>query len=49
MRCEYHRAILFALVELGENNELVASNYAKLAKDAADLEIIAWTLERLAH
>ena len=36
---------LFALVELGENNELVASNYAKLAKDA-DLEIIAWTLER---
>ncbi|PMH87889.1 glycerophosphodiester phosphodiesterase, partial [Vibrio splendidus] len=35
---------LFALVELGENNELVASNYAKLAKDA-DLEIIAWTLE----
>ncbi|OED62119.1 glycerophosphodiester phosphodiesterase [Vibrio tasmaniensis ZS-17] len=36
---------LFALLELGENNELVASNYAKLAKDA-DLEIIAWTLER---
>ena len=36
---------LFALVELGENNELVASNYAKLAKDA-DLDIIAWTLER---
>ncbi|MFS1490106.1 glycerophosphodiester phosphodiesterase family protein [Vibrio splendidus] len=36
---------LFALVELDKNNELVASNYAKLAKDA-DLEIIAWTLER---
>ena len=36
---------LFALVDLDENNELVASNYAKLAK-GADLEIIAWTLER---
>ncbi|MEZ8447508.1 glycerophosphodiester phosphodiesterase family protein [Vibrio splendidus] len=36
---------LFALVELDKNNELVASNYAKLAKDA-DLDIIAWTLER---
>ncbi|PMM02457.1 glycerophosphodiester phosphodiesterase [Vibrio kanaloae] len=36
---------LFALVDLDENNELVASNYAKLAKDA-DLDIIAWTLER---
>ncbi|KZX70623.1 glycerophosphodiester phosphodiesterase [Vibrio sp. HI00D65] len=36
---------LFALVDLNENNELVASNYAKLAK-GADLEIIAWTLER---
>ncbi|MEL0607658.1 glycerophosphodiester phosphodiesterase family protein [Vibrio echinoideorum] len=36
---------LFALVDLDEKNELVASNYAKLAKDA-DLEIIAWTLER---
>ncbi len=36
---------LFALVDLDENNELVASNYAKLAK-GADLDIIAWTLER---
>ncbi|MCG9545998.1 glycerophosphodiester phosphodiesterase [Vibrio sp. Isolate33] len=36
---------LFALVELDENNELVASNYAKLAK-GAELDIIAWTLER---
>ncbi|MFA0057157.1 glycerophosphodiester phosphodiesterase family protein [Vibrio echinoideorum] len=36
---------LFALVDLDEKNALVASNYAKLAKDA-DLEIIAWTLER---
>ncbi|MEZ9720702.1 glycerophosphodiester phosphodiesterase family protein [Vibrio splendidus] len=36
---------LFALVELDKNNELVASNYAKLAKDV-DLDIIAWTLER---
>ncbi|MEZ8858363.1 glycerophosphodiester phosphodiesterase family protein [Vibrio sp. 10N.247.311.51] len=36
---------LFALVDLDENNELVASNYAMLAKDA-DLDIIAWTLER---
>ncbi|MEC7939330.1 MAG: glycerophosphodiester phosphodiesterase family protein [Pseudomonadota bacterium] len=36
---------LFALVDLDENNELVTSNYAKLAK-GADLEIIAWTLER---
>ncbi|MFL9778884.1 glycerophosphodiester phosphodiesterase family protein [Vibrio cyclitrophicus] len=36
---------LFALVDLDENNELVASNYAKLAK-GADLNIIAWTLER---
>ena len=36
---------LFALVDLDENNELVASNYAKLAK-GTDLEIIAWTLER---
>ncbi|EDK30330.1 glycerophosphoryl diester phosphodiesterase [Vibrionales bacterium SWAT-3] len=36
---------LFALVDLDENKELVASNYAKLAKDA-DLDIIAWTLER---
>ncbi|MCG9556971.1 glycerophosphodiester phosphodiesterase family protein [Vibrio kanaloae] len=36
---------LFALVDLDKNNELVASNYAKLAKDA-DLDIIAWTLER---
>ena len=36
---------LFALVDLDENKELVASNYAKLAKDA-DLGIIAWTLER---
>lgn len=36
---------LFALVELDENNELVASEYAKLAKQAK-LEIIAWTLER---
>ncbi|MFA0373040.1 glycerophosphodiester phosphodiesterase, partial [Vibrio sp. 10N.222.54.F6] len=31
---------LFALVDLDENNELVASNYAKLAK-GADLDIIA--------
>lgn len=36
---------LFALVELDENNELVASEYAKLAKQAK-LEIIAWSLER---
>lgn len=36
---------LFALVELNAKDELVASNYAKLAKDA-DLDIIAWTLER---
>lgn len=36
---------LFALVELDDKNDLVASNYAKLAKEA-DLDIIAWTLER---
>ncbi len=36
---------LFALVELNDKNEMVASNYAKLAKQA-DLDIIAWTLER---
>jgi glycerophosphoryl diester phosphodiesterase len=36
---------LFALVELNADNELMASDYAKLAKDA-DLDIIAWTLER---
>ena len=29
----------------GDKNEMVASNYAKLAKQA-DLDIIAWTLER---
>ncbi|MDN3616021.1 glycerophosphodiester phosphodiesterase family protein [Vibrio gallaecicus] len=36
---------LFALVDLNDKNEMVASNYAKLAKEA-DLDIIAWTLER---
>lgn len=36
---------LFALVELDHNNAIVASDYAKLAKQA-DLDIIAWTLER---
>ncbi|MGF1790826.1 glycerophosphodiester phosphodiesterase [Photobacterium profundum] len=36
---------LFALVELNDKNEIVASNYAKLAKQA-NLDIIAWTLER---
>jgi len=36
---------LFALVDLNAKNEMVASNYAKLAKEA-DLDIIAWTLER---
>ncbi len=36
---------LFALVELNDKKEMVASNYAKLAKQA-DLDIIAWTLER---
>lgn len=36
---------LFALVQLNNKNELVPSDYAKLAKEA-DLDIIAWTLER---
>ncbi|WP_281545325.1 glycerophosphodiester phosphodiesterase family protein [Grimontia sp. SpTr1] len=36
---------LFALVSLGDEGEIVPSDYAKLAKDA-DLKIIAWTLER---
>jgi glycerophosphoryl diester phosphodiesterase len=36
---------LYALIELDDNNQIVASNYAKLAKQA-DLDIIAWTLER---
>ncbi|RKF17891.1 glycerophosphodiester phosphodiesterase [Alginatibacterium sediminis] len=36
---------LFALVELNDSNEIVASNYAKLAK-AAGIDMIAWTLER---
>lgn len=36
---------LYALVELDKKNNLVPSNYAKLAKQA-DLDIIAWTLER---
>ncbi len=36
---------LFALVDLDKKKNLVPSNYAKLAKQA-DLDIIAWTLER---
>lgn len=36
---------MWALVELNPHGEVVASEYAKLAK-AAGLEIIAWTLER---
>ncbi|UPQ89472.1 glycerophosphodiester phosphodiesterase family protein [Vibrio sinaloensis] len=36
---------LYALIELDDNKQIVASNYAKLAKQA-DLDIIAWTLER---
>ncbi|NVD08597.1 glycerophosphodiester phosphodiesterase [Vibrio sp. JPW-9-11-11] len=36
---------LYALIELDSNNQIVESNYAKLAKQA-DLDIIAWTLER---
>lgn len=35
---------LYALIEL-DGNKIVESNYAKLAKQA-DLDIIAWTLER---
>ncbi|MCG9665099.1 glycerophosphodiester phosphodiesterase [Vibrio mediterranei] len=36
---------LFALVQLDDKGQIVASDYAKLAKQA-DLDIIAWTLER---
>lgn len=36
---------LYALVDLDKKKNLVPSNYAKLAKQA-DLDIIAWTLER---
>jgi glycerophosphoryl diester phosphodiesterase len=36
---------LYALVQLDGNNNIVESEYAKLAKQA-DLDIIAWTLER---
>lgn len=36
---------LYALIALDDNKQIVASNYAKLAKQA-DLDIIAWTLER---
>jgi glycerophosphoryl diester phosphodiesterase len=36
---------LYALVQLDEKNAIVESEYAKLAKQA-DLDIIAWTLER---
>ncbi|MCG9625165.1 glycerophosphodiester phosphodiesterase [Vibrio mediterranei] len=36
---------LFALVQLNDKGQIVASDYAKLAKQA-DLDIIAWTLER---
>ncbi|MCG9577061.1 glycerophosphodiester phosphodiesterase [Vibrio tubiashii] len=36
---------LYALIQLDDKNAIVASEYAKLAKQA-DLDIIAWTLER---
>ncbi len=36
---------LYALIQLDEKNTIVESEYAKLAKQA-DLDIIAWTLER---
>jgi glycerophosphoryl diester phosphodiesterase len=36
---------LYALIQLDEKNNIVESDYAKLAKQA-DLDIIAWTLER---
>ncbi len=45
---KHHRATPVCSADLDENNELVASNYAKLVKDA-DLEIIAWTLSVQAH
>jgi len=35
----------FALVKIGEDGEIVASTYAKLAKQAG-LKIMAWTVER---
>lgn len=36
---------LYALLTLDEQGEIIASNYAKFAKQA-DLDIIAWSLER---
>jgi len=42
---QYIAPPLFTLVELDENGEIVASEYAKAAQEA-DINLITWTLER---